>query len=58
MQLRQPESFGKRIMNIQQQKITLVAALAENRVIGMNNDIPWHIPEDLLFLNNILLTNP
>lgn len=31
------------------QKITLVAALAENRVIGNQNQIPWHIPEDFAF---------
>ena len=58
MQLRQPESFGKRIMNIQQQKITLVAALAENRVIGMNNDIPWHIPEDFAFFKQYTSHKP
>jgi len=28
-------------------KISLVAAMAENRVIGRDNDIPWHLPEDL-----------
>lgn len=31
------------------QKITLIAAMSENRVIGANNDIPWHIPEDFAF---------
>lgn len=25
-------------------KIILIAAMAENRVIGRGNDIPWHIP--------------
>ena len=25
----------------------IIAAVAENRVIGKNGDIPWHIPEDL-----------
>ncbi|MFB6245830.1 MAG: dihydrofolate reductase [Candidatus Nanohaloarchaea archaeon] len=25
----------------------IVAAVAENGTIGMNGDIPWHIPEDL-----------
>ena len=25
----------------------LIAAVAENRVIGKDGDIPWHIPEDL-----------
>ena len=31
------------------QKITLIAALGKNRVIGANNDIPWHISEDFAF---------
>lgn len=28
-------------------RIVMVAALAENRVIGRDGDIPWHIPEDM-----------
>lgn len=31
------------------QKITLVAAYAENRVIGANGAMPWHLPEDFAF---------
>ena len=27
--------------------ISLIAAVAKNRVIGSDNKIPWHIPEDL-----------
>lgn len=27
--------------------ITIIAAVSENGVIGKNNKIPWHIPEDL-----------
>ncbi len=27
--------------------ITLIAAVAEDNVIGKDNQIPWHIPEDL-----------
>ena len=30
-------------------QITLIAALAQNRVIGNANQIPWHIPEDFAF---------
>lgn len=39
-------------------KITLVAALAENRVIGANNDIPWHIPEDFAFFKQYTSQKP
>lgn len=28
-------------------KVILIAALANARVIGCNNTIPWHLPEDL-----------
>jgi dihydrofolate reductase len=27
--------------------ITIICALSENRVIGKDNKLPWHIPEDL-----------
>ncbi len=28
-------------------RVALVAALARNRVIGRDNTLPWHLPEDL-----------
>ncbi|UOO88439.1 dihydrofolate reductase [Vitreoscilla massiliensis] len=31
------------------QHITLVVATARNGCIGVNNDMPWHIPEDFAF---------
>ncbi|MDO4998427.1 MAG: dihydrofolate reductase [Neisseria sp.] len=31
------------------QKITLIAAHANNLCIGINNDMPWHLPEDFAF---------
>jgi len=29
------------------QNISLIVALANNHVIGINNGLPWHLPEDL-----------
>jgi dihydrofolate reductase len=28
-------------------RVSLIAAMAENRVIGVDNRLPWHLPEDL-----------
>lgn len=28
-------------------KLSLIVAVAQNRVIGLNNTLPWHLPEDL-----------
>ena len=33
-------------------KISLIAAHAQNRVIGKNNDLPWHLPDDMKFFMN------
>ncbi len=29
--------------------ISLIAALTRNRVIGKNNDLPWHLPDDMKY---------
>lgn len=34
-------------------KISLIAAVAENRVIGKDNDLIWHLPEDLRFFKRV-----
>lgn len=39
-------------------KLTFVAALAENRVIGSRNDLPWHIPEDLKHFRQVTQGKP
>lgn len=40
------------------QKITLIAALAQNHVIGKNNQMPWHIPEDFAFFKQYTMGKP
>lgn len=33
--------------DIQDTHVILVVAMAENRVIGRNNDLPWRLPDDM-----------
>ncbi|GAB3499438.1 dihydrofolate reductase DfrA [Spirosoma knui] len=30
-------------------KISLISAVAQNGIIGRNNDLPWHLPDDFAF---------
>ena len=39
-------------------KITLIAAISENNVIGKNGKIPWNIPEDLGRFKKLTLEHP
>jgi len=39
-------------------RISLIAALARNRVIGAGNRMPWHLPEDLRFFKATTLGHP
>lgn len=39
-------------------KISLIVAMAENRVIGANNRMPWHLPADLQHFKRITLGKP
>ena len=32
--------------------ISIIAALSENFVIGSNNDLPWHLPDDMAFFKS------
>ncbi len=36
-------------------KIALIAAMSTNRVIGINNDLPWHLPDDMKYFMNTTL---
>ena len=38
--------------------ISLIAALAADRVIGMENAMPWHLPEDLAWFKRNTLNKP
>lgn len=38
--------------------ISLIAAMAKNRVIGHNNRIPWNIPEDMQYLRETTRGKP
>lgn len=39
-------------------KIVLIAAMGRNRVIGADNRLPWHIPEDLKRFKRLTLGHP
>lgn len=38
--------------------ITLVVAMNKDNVIGVNNQLPWHIPEDLKYFKQVTLGKP
>ncbi|WP_115719949.1 type 3 dihydrofolate reductase [Gallaecimonas mangrovi] len=38
--------------------LSLVAAMAKNRVIGRDNDMPWHLPADLKHFKAVTLGKP
>jgi dihydrofolate reductase len=38
--------------------ICIVAAMAENRVIGRGNRLPWHLPADLAHFKRLTLDKP
>jgi len=35
--------------------ISAIAAMSSNRVIGLNNQLPWHLPADLKHFKNLTL---
>lgn len=38
--------------------ISLIVAMAENRVIGKDNELPWHLPDDLKWFKKSTLGKP
>ena len=39
-------------------KISLAWAMAQNRTIGINNNLPWYLPEDLKYFKRITMGKP
>ena len=39
-------------------KVSMIAAMAEDRVIGLDNKMPWHLPADLQFFKRVTLGKP
>jgi len=39
-------------------ELVLIAAISKNYVIGKDNDIPWHIPDDLKRFKELTLSHP
>ncbi|MNS48548.1 Dihydrofolate reductase [compost metagenome] len=39
-------------------KLISVVAASENNVIGMNNTMPWHLPDDLKFFKKMTVGGP
>ncbi len=39
-------------------KIAMIAAMANNRVIGADNDMPWHLPADLKHFKQVTMGKP
>lgn len=38
--------------------ISLIVAMDRNKVIGVNNQLPWHLPEDLKYFKKITTGHP
>lgn len=39
-------------------KLAVIVAAAENGVIGRNNALPWHLPEDLRYFKRVTMGKP
>ena len=39
-------------------RISLIVAMAKNRVIGNNNQMPWHLPADFAYFKKVTLGHP
>jgi dihydrofolate reductase len=39
-------------------KIALIVAASQNNVIGLDNQLPWHLPEDLKYFKAVTMGKP
>ncbi len=39
-------------------KISIIAAMGDNRVIGIDNQLPWHLPADLARFKQLTVNKP
>mgnify|MGYP002713137608 CR=1 FL=1 len=39
-------------------RLSLIVAMAENGVIGVNNNLPWHLPNDLKYFKAVTMGKP
>ncbi len=39
-------------------KISLIVAVSRNGVIGLDNQLPWHLPEDLKYFKSVTMGKP
>ncbi|MGV6825636.1 MAG: type 3 dihydrofolate reductase [bacterium] len=45
-------------MSIRPKRVSIIAAMANNRVIGKDNRLPWHLPADLAHFKRITMGKP
>jgi dihydrofolate reductase len=39
-------------------KIAIIVAVSQNNVIGRDNQLPWHLPEDLQYFKSVTMGKP
>ena len=39
-------------------KVSLIVAMSENRVIGRENQMPWHLPDELKYFKQVTMGKP
>ena len=39
-------------------QVSLIVAVSRNGVIGLNNQLPWHLPEDLKYFKSVTMGKP